>query len=773
VELRQDSRLHGLMVCLASLTMALGAANLFALQPMIGKLLAPWLGSAPAVWTTCLLFFQVVLLVGYVYVHWLTQSMEVKHQLLLHGVIILLSLIALPLALPGFMTSNIPADGFHAYWIFATLVITVGAPAFVLATTAPLVQAWFGRTTHRLAANPYPLYIASNAGSLIGLVSYPFILEPNLTLTLQRKLWSGSWIIYSLLLGSVALICWRHLKVTFPPTDTSISDPEEAIAGREGRFLGMRTLRWVALSFVPSSMLLGVTNHMTTDIAAMPMLWTIPLAIYLFSWTVSFSDYASGLHRCMKWIAPMAVIAAAFVWAAEFRGHFRWVLSIHMAALLTACWALHRRLYETRPETSHLTNFYIAIALGGALGGIFNAIVAPLIFSGFAEYPLALVASLLLLPGGMQKPGDSVRVNKSLSMIWQQALLMILAVICAAALSKYVYQSIRWQLWNTQSFASRIGWTTEQVEKWAEFMIPLIPALLLVGRPKFQAAAIGSALLVGVCINMSNNILIRERSFFGVLTVREYRNNGHKHSLIHGGILHGEQWFTGPADRFEARSYYHKDGPLGDVMDIMAQKKETFSIAAIGLGTGSIAAYGQPNRPITFFEIDSKVEAIARNPKYFTYLTDCLQRGGPIEVRIGDARVMMSKATESFDVIVVDAFSSDSIPLHLITREAIDGWFRCLQSDGVLAFHISNRYVDLTPVLANAAESMGVSAFASVDNHGDAPSGRSGSSWLVLIADPKMICEYEMREDWHPPATRPELPVWTDDFASVLPVLRL
>jgi SAM-dependent methyltransferase len=519
-------------------------------------------------------------------------------------------------------------------------------------------------------------------------------------------------------------------------------------------------------------MLLGVTNHITTDIAAMPMLWTIPLAIYLLSWTVSFSDHASGLHRWIKWIAPMAVIAAAFVWAADFHGHILWVLSIHMTALLTACWALHRRLYESRPETSHLTSFYISIALGGALGGIFNAIVAPLIFSGFAEYPLALVASLILLPGGERQAGAE-RASKSLSMIWQQAVLLIMTVICAAALSKYVNHSIRWQLWDTQSFASHLGWTTELLDKWAEYAIPLVPALLLIGRPKFQAAAVGSALLVGVCINMSTNILHRERSFFGVMTVREYRHDGHKHSLIHGGILHGEQWFTEPTDRFVARSYYHEDGPLGEVMDILAQRKDSFSIAAIGLGTGSIAAYGQPNRPITFFEIDSKVEAIARNPKYFTYLSDCLQRGGSVEVRIGDARVMMAKATDTFDVIVVDAFSSDSIPLHLITREAIEGWFRCLRPDGVLAFHISNRYIDLTPVLANVAEAMSVSAISCVDIHGDVEKGRSGSSWFVLVADPQTLSEFKMRENWLTPAARPGLPVWTDDFASVIPVLRL
>jgi SAM-dependent methyltransferase len=760
------------MVCFASLTMAIGAANMFALQPMIGKLLAPWLGSAPAVWTTCLLFFQIVLLAGYVYVHWLTKSLEMKPQLLLHGTIVVLSIIALPLALPEFMTSNIPSDGYHAYWVFVTLTLAVGAPAFVLATTAPLVQAWFGATTHRLASNPYPLYIASNAGSMIGLISYPFLLEPNLTLTTQRQLWSIAWIVYSLLLCIVALICWRHLNEIKPTEVLGDGDPEEATGERSGRFPFLRALVWVALSFVPSSLLLGVTNHMTTDIAAMPMLWTVPLAIYLLSWTVSFSDYGIWLHRSMKWIAPIAILAAAFTWAAELHGQILWVLTVHMVALLSTCWALHRRLYESRPETSHLTSFYIAIAFGGALGGIFNAVVAPILFSGFAEYPLALVASLLLLPG-MQKQGDSERVKPTLPLIWQQTVLLIMTVLSAAALSKYVYQSVRWQIWDLESVATRLGWTTDQVEKWVEFAIPLTPALLLIGRPRFQAAALGAALVVGVCINLSSNILLRERSFFGVLTVREFHNDGQKHTLVHGGILHGEQWFTEPSDRYEARSYYHKDGPLGDVMDIMAQRKDGFSIAAIGLGTGSIAAYGQPNRPITFFEIDAMVEAIARNPKYFTYVSDCLQRGGSLEVRIGDARVMMSKATDTFDVIVIDAFSSDAIPLHLITREAIEGWFRCLRSDGVLAFHTSNRYVDLTPVLANAAEAMGVSAFVRVDVHGDAENGRSGSSWIVLIADPTISSEFENRKDWSPPATRPGLKVWTDDFASVIPVLIL
>jgi cyclophilin family peptidyl-prolyl cis-trans isomerase len=763
-----------LMVGLASLTMALGAANMFALQPMIGKLLAPWLGSVPAVWTTCMLFFQVTLLGGYVYAHALTQSFKIRNQAVIHGVLLMVSAVALPLSLPGFMTSRIPEEGYHTLWIFATLSLMVGAPALLLSATAPLVQAWFGATTHRFASNPYPLYVASNLGSLAGLISYPFLIEPNLSLTVQRMLWSCSWVVYALMIGGVSFVCYRNRRqrgLDAPATGaefTTMPEPKSP-TGRFGSWLP--GWKWVVLSFIPSSLLLGVTNHIATDIAAMPMLWTIPLAIYLLSWTFSFTDRFGRLHGWIQRIAPLGAIVALFLWAADFHEQIRWVLAGHMLGLLWICWGMHRMLYEGRPGASKLTAFYIAIAFGGALGGIFNALIAPMIFNGFAEYPIALVASLLFLPG-VRGFEASASPSRRLFALWQTLVVWALVVICTAALSRYAFLSVRYRVWDIPSIAARIGWTTDQVEKWAEFAIPLIPAFLLFGRPRLQMAATFTALLVGVSINLSTNILLRERSFFGVVTVREYRNDGLLHSLIHGGIMHGEQWFNNHEDRLEARSYYHKDGPLGDVMDILSQRKGAFSTAAIGLGTGSVAAYGQSHRPITFFEIDAAVEAIARNPKYFTYLTDAMQRGCPLEVRIGDARVTMAKSTEWFDLMVIDAFSSDSIPLHLITLEAIDGWFGRLHTDGVIAFHISNRYIDLTPVLANAAEAMGVAAFQREDILGDAAQGRGGSNWIVFTSNSDTANWFRTRPEWKPISTRPDLPVWTDDFASVLPVFR-
>jgi hypothetical protein len=753
--------------------MALGAATMFALQPMIGKLLAPWLGSVPAVWTTCMLFFQIILLGGYIYVHWLTQRFSLRTQLLIHGALVVLSLFALPLRLPQFMTGNIPEAGFHSLWIFITLSLAVGVPAFVLSATAPLVQAWFGNTTHKLASNPYPLYVASNAGSLFGLLSYPFLVEPNLTLTAQRMLWSVSWLIYVFMLGIVAVQCLLHrleaINTPMPPLPESDSTTETSKLDFYGDI--SQKLKWLALSFVPSSLLLGVTSHITTDIAAMPMLWTIPLAVYLLSWTFSFADYAPWLHRCVQWVAPFAVIVAAFVWSADFLEHIRLLLTVHLTALLTICWSLHRQLYESRPEPARLTTFYIAIALGGALGGFFNALVAPLVFNGFAEYPLALVGALFFLPGVKISAFSSGKSNILLG-FWQHAVLVMFVVIGVATLSKYAYQSTRWGEWRFEGLSARIGWTKEQLEKWAEFALPLTPALLLIGRPRFQALAIGTALIVAVWFNHSSNVILRERSFFGVLTIRQYNHSGLVRSLVHGGILHGEQWLSSESDRFEARSYYHKDGPLGDVMDIMSRRLDAFSTAAIGLGTGSVASYGQPRRPITFFEIDSAVEAIARDKNYFTYLSDCFERGGSIDVRIGDARVTMAKSEELFDLIVVDAFSSDSIPLHLLTKEAIDGWFHHLQPHGVIAFHISNRYINLSPILGNAAEGLGVSAFEREDTHGDKAVGRSGSNWIVLTSDPRMARAFASHPDWGEVPTRPDIPVWTDDFASVLPVIR-
>lgn len=761
------------MLTLASITMALGAATMFALQPMIGKLLAPWLGSVPAVWTTCMLFFQMVLLGGYVYVHILTKLCGMKMQLLVHLAVVVLSVFALPLRLPELMTDNIPESGYHAHWIFATLMIAVGAPAFVLAATAPLVQAWFRATTHKMATNPYPLYIASNTGSLLGLLSYPFVVEPSLTLTTQRFVWSFSWLAYVVLLATVAVLCWRHRKLATPGEGSEAAITGARAPATWSAFAGGLAEKgnWIALSFIPSSLLLGVTSHITTDIAAMPMLWTIPLAIYLLSWTFSFADYAPWLHRMVEKYTPLSVIAVAFVWSAGFLEPIRWLLLVHMVALLMICWSLHRRLYESRPDASRLTSFYISIALGGALGGIFNALIAPQVFSGFAEYPLALVLSLLFLPN-IPSFGDSNRSGSLLARVWQQLVIVSLVVISTATLSKYANLSIRWSEWSMEGVSSCLGWTKEQVEKWAEFALPLVPAFLLLGRPKLQALGTCTALIVGIMINHSSNVLLQERSFFGVLTIREYSQNGGMHSLIHGGILHGEQWIGSEGDRLEARSYYHKEGPLGDVMDIMARTKDGFTTAAIGLGTGSVAAYGQANRPIIFFEIDANVEAIARNRYYFTYVSDSVDRGCPLDVRIGDARVTMARSEDVFDLILIDAFSSDAIPLHLITKEAIDVWFRHLKTDGVVAFHVSNRYLDLSPVLGNAAEQLGVAAYQRVDTYGDKTQGRGGSNWIVLTRDPVIMRWFASQPEWTLAPTRPDIPVWTDDFASVLPVFR-
>ncbi len=720
-----------------------------------------------------MLFFQILLLGGYIYVHWLTNRFSLRAQLIIHGGVVAISLFALPIGLPRFMTSQIPESGFHGLWIFGTLLFAVGAPAFVLAATAPLIQAWFGATTHRLSSNPYPLYVASNAGSLIGLISYPFFIEPNLTLTTQRIAWSLSWLSYVMLLGMVGLQCWRHRREAMNSESPlpRKSDFTDHACGINLPIDLSQKLKWLALSFVPSSLLLGLTSHITTDIAAMPLLWTIPLAIYLLSWTLGFADYAPWLHRCIHWVAPFFAIAATFAWSANFMEHIRWVLLVNMAALLTICWSLHRQLYELRPAPNRLTSFYIVIALGGTLGGIFNALVAPSVFSGFAEYPLVLAFSFLFFPG-IPSLALVHQSGGKFAWFWQQGAIAAIVVLCATALSKHAHQSIQWNVWSFDHLSSRLGWTSEQVQKWAEYSLPLIPAILLFGRPKLQAVAVGTALFVGGWINQSSNIILRERSFFGVLSVREYNHHGLVHSLVHGGILHGEQWLADEKVRLEARSYYHKDGPLGDVMDIMARKKDAYSTAAIGLGTGSVAAYGQSNRPITFFEIDAAVEAIARNKNYFTYVSDCLDRGCSLEVRIGDARVTMGKSDDLFDLIVVDAFSSDSIPLHLITKEAVDGWFRHLHPDGVVAFHVSNRYIDLRPVLGNAAAEIGVSAYERVDTHGDKERGRGGSHWIVLIADPSVARWFASYPEWSEVPTHPEIPVWTDDFASVLPVIR-
>jgi len=783
---------------------------MFSLQPMLGKLIAPTLGSVPAVWTTCMLFFQGILLAGYLYAHLAARVGDLRKRVLLHGLITIAAFAALPPMIPEWIMAHVPSSGSPIPWLLLALAVTAGIPAFVLAASAPVLQSWFADTRHRLAADPYPLYSASNLGSIIGLASYPFLIEPNLGLAAQRSFWTVGYILYAVAVA-IAGVCAIRMQSerakrphedelerwTTSSADTSGSaafdqparfaerdttdDPwsvdidafsERGVSNAERRMV--QRLGWMCTAMVPTSLLLGVTTHITTDIAAMPLMWTMPLLAYLLSWILAFSTRGDGLHRAIIRISPMAAIAAAILYAAEFREAMGLVIGAHVLALFVLSWALHRGLFLKRPDNTRLTDFYLWIAIGGVVGGIFNAIIAPLVFSGIAEYGVALVAAMALTFFARRAiDQNSTQPSATQSSFGDSVAIAALGIAGSAAIAVLAHQSVTWQIWTFAGVAGFLGWTTEQVGKWVEFGLPMLPVLLLWQRQRTQVAAFALVLFLMAAIHPASSNIMRTRSFFGVLTVREYEDTYLLHSLVHGGILHGEQRMDTLTDRLEPRSYYHREGPLGDVIRNAEARKDRLRIAAIGLGTGSIAAYGQAEHHITFFEIDADVEKIARDTRYFTYLDDCIRRGCHVDVTLGDARRSLEQSRDLFDVIVVDAFSSDAIPLHLITREAIRVWFDRLELDGIVAFHVSNRYVDLLPVLANAAADAGIIALHRDDLGGDKDSGRGGSSWVVLTSDHDVAGALADLGTWVRPEKNQDIPVWTDDYASVWKVFRL
>jgi hypothetical protein len=721
---------------LFSTAAALGAFLLFCVQPMIARMVLPRFGGAPAVWSTCMVFFQAALLAGYGYAHAATGRLGVRRQALFHLGLLALPVAALPITVrDGGPTGGVPP----ALLLLGRLLATAGLPFFVVAATAPLLQRWFAETDHPRAGDPYFLYAASNAGSLLALVGYVTVVEPNLTLRAQSRLWAAGYVVLAGLVAACAVVL-RRSPALAPESPAMAGSP---VSTRE-------RARWLALAFTPSSLLLSVTTYLTTDLAPVPLLWVVPLALYLLSFVVAFASPPAWLVRGSALaLAPAVVLTLALTFRAVAVPLWAMFL-VHLSTFTLAATACHAELARRRPPPDRLTEFYLIVSAGGALGGLLNALVAPAVFVWVAEYPLGLALAAWLVPaaGGVGGPrGSRPRAARALDL----ALPVLLGAVS--------YEALR--LW--------VGRPPAVAQ-----LVPLAACLAFIGRPpRFALGLAAVAAVLNAFHDADQHVVLRERDFFGVLRVSADFPPG-MNTLVHGNTVHGMQRRgRDPAVRSVPLMYYHPAGPIGQVFLAYDGTPVTRRVGVVGLGVGSLAAFGKPGREFTFFEIDPAVERIARDPAYFHHLEDSPAR---CRVVLGDARLSLAREPHgAFGLIVLDAFNGDAVPVHLLTREALRAYLARLADGGLIALHISNNYLDLGPVVRELARDAGL---AGLDLNevtlplADFQQGRRLAHWVVLARRPADLARLRGRPGWRPLEGPHEAPLWTDDHSALLGLLR-
>ncbi len=722
---------------LFTVTLFVSAGLLFLLEPMFAKMTLPVLGGTSAVWTTCMLFYQAMLLAGYAYANAITRGVPFRVQAILCAGLALAPLLILPFSLPAGRVP--PVEHNPIPWLLMILTFVVGLPFFVLSIVAPTLQKWFAGIGHPLSNDPYFLYAASNLGSMLGLLSYPIFIEPHFRLAEQSRLWTYGYAVLVLLVVACAAALWRAPRPQNPAGTAAARDDEPTSAP-----LFRERLCWLALAFVPSSLMLGVTTVLTTEIPPIPMFWVLPLSIYLLSFILVFAKKPPISHRQMAGSMPLLILAVAIPVLLKADWPLFLEIAVNLMTLFVVAVACHGELAQRRPSSEHLTGFYLWLALGGVLGGVFNAIIAPLIFSTVLEFPLALFFAALLrqiiLPAAKRPRFNWLDVALPVAM-------GALAILLMGVLRKF------------------------GIEPGVAFhLIAFGPSVLLclstAKRPIRFALAFAALVMAGTFYTgVYRTVLHTERSFYGIYRIAN-DETGQYRILFDGQTLHGMQSLV-PGRSREPLSYYTRSGPIGQVFAAFAGSEIRNSVAIVGLGGGSLACYATAGDQFTFYEIDPVVERIARDPRYFTFLQEC---GPGARVILGDARISLKNDFgRRYGIFILDAFGADAIPIHLLTREAVQLYLSKLADHGILAFHISNRYLDLQKVLGNVANDAGLIALAEYDTTG-IQAGKLPSRWVVmarsrddlgtLIGDPRWML---LKDDPH---TR----VWTDDYSSILSI---
>jgi spermidine synthase len=722
---------------LFAITLFVSAVLLFWVQPMFSKRVLPFLGGVPAVWNTCLVFYQITLLLGYLYVHLTATRLRVRTQILLH-VLLIWSIVFLF----AFSFGRVPPVQHNPIlWLLWTFLSSIGLPFFVLSATAPMLQWWLGRSRQAHVQNPYVLYAISNGGSLLALLCYPVLIEPYLRLSTQHQLWVLGYKVMAVLLSVCGGLMWYGSPQGIVQK-TPVVNPGDTITRQQ-------RLHWMICACIPASLLMAVTQYITTDIAAVPLFWVIPLCVYLGTFVLVFAHKPLVRHQWMLRAQTYLVLPLLVFYLGALRTT-PWIdFPLHLAAFFVFAMVCHGELANRKPSPQHLTEFYVWMSVGGCFGGLFTALIAPLIFNTMFEYPLMIVLACVMRPGRQAK---LPRTQMRWLLIGLLLALLLFPIGLATQDRETVLRLGIVSLILFTAFGGALG-----------FQVLHTPQRVILG--------LGSFLLAGMLvINTHQQVLVRKRNFFGTLKVVESPQEQLR-LFYHGTTLHGAQSLA-LVHRDEPLTYFHREGPVGQLFHAL-ERQSPRSMAIFGLGVGTLTAYARPGDTITFYEIDPDVEHIAREAKWFSYLHDF---PGQVRVVLGDARISLMQAQDhTYNLIIQDAFSSDTIPVHLLTREAFQLYKTKLTTDGLLVFNITNRYLNLEPVLANLIQDSKMVGLIQRDvNVGSEQhdARRYPSVWVVAAQWEKDLAIFKDATRWKPLQRRAGVKLWTDDYSNILSVLR-
>jgi hypothetical protein len=739
---------HAVTLGAYALAIFLSAGLLFSVQPLFAKMVLPVLGGAPSVWSVALVFFQAALLGGYLYAHLLTRHLPGRRSVVVHLLVMLAATLALPLGM-AVGWGRPPADG-ETFWLLGLFAVSIGLPFFALSANAPLLQAWYARTGHPSSKDPYFLYAASNIGSFLALLSYPFLVEPFTRVSQQANFWSG--IFYALI--ALIAVCGVLL------VRSKNAAPSGAPVGR-GRLVAPTWKDagiWIALAAVPAGLMIAVTAHISTDIAAAPLLWIIPLALYLLSYVLVFQSRPLIPHEFFVKAQPILIALLVATFAVDLRFNILVLFAIHIATFFVTAMVCHGELAHRRPSARHLTAFYLWMAVGGVIGGVLAGVIAPRLFNWVAEYPLIIVAAVLC------RPGLVLEETRESRYFWLAACALLVLLLIPRIV-----------------FGHEFGHN----DYGGVVVVLLAIALIFSGDPLRLAALIALTLMF---IRLYDTEAIGRtsiRSFFGVHKILDVPG-GQYRVLMHGTTIHGAQQVRDAegkplGGKPEPITYYTRNSGIGQAIRATREKKGgPIRIAAIGLGTGSIACLSEPGDSVNFYEIDRSVVRISREENYFTFVANCAPDA---RITLGDARVTLADAPDGqYDIIVVDAFSSDAIPIHLLTREAMEIYLKKIQPDGKILLHVSNRHLELSSVVAGIADAHGAKtrvhsgrgANTGGDNDEEEFSDtayRYSTNVAVVARNDAAFGALNEQQGWENLAPDPNQWVWTDDYSNIIGAL--
>ncbi len=725
----------------------LSALLLFAVQPMFTRMVLPQLGGSPSVWSIAIVFFQTLLLAGYAYAHWLAKTQRLV-AVPVHLVLLIAAALTLPLSIAQGWGEP-PARGTE-FWLLGLFTISIGLPFFALAANNPLLQAWFVRTGHRDGSDPYFLYAASNIGSFLALLAYPILLEPAFTLRTQGWLWSGGFVALLLLIAGCGALLLRAPDVGVAETETATPKPAWRAIGR-----------WVFLSAVPSGLLVAVTVHISTDVAAAPLMWVMPLSLYLLTWVLVFARHPVFSQPFLLLLQPFAI--AGVVALLLYTGFIPLIpnLAAHLLAFFVITLTCHGELARSRPPASHLTAFYVSLSFGGMVGGLFAGLFAPYVFSWVAEYPILAVLAVLCRPFTPQAwavldhfvPAFARTIGQYIARwFWPVAIVIVLALLVPSFLGY------------------RISYAQSPQLNAAVLTLAALSILFMRAPPK-------SALMVALALAVIRLYPTDEgrsetlRSFFGVNLIYETPDRQYR-ALKHGSTLHGAERLlkadgTPATGRPEPLTYYHAKSAMKQVIDaVRARKGGPIRVAVVGLGAGSLVCWIEPNENWKFFEIDPTVIKIARDPSHFTFISSCAP---DLPIVLGDARLTLAKEPDgAYDLIIVDAYSSDAIPVHLATREAMEIYKTKLALHGVVTMHISNRHLELESVVVGIAAANDLKAWVWTADEAEDDAGFIFASDVVIAA--KELADIGALNGvptWVLTEPNPAVRTWTDDYSNI------